>query len=102
MFPVMEWWGYAVIAALPLLGFALGARWWYWHERLNARLPQPQAQPPALPPSPGFETGMVNAVESMQRQLEELAERQDFAERLLAQRQGQLPPADRQKVHTPV
>ena len=98
MFPLLEWWGYALIAALPLLGFALGARWWYWHERLNARQPQP----PALPTGPGFETGMVNAVESMQRQLEELAERQDFAERLLAQRRGQLPPADREKVHTPV
>jgi len=44
---------------------------------------------------------MVGAVDSIQRQLEELAERQDFAERLLAQRQV-APPPKPERVHTPV
>ena len=99
MFGELEWWGYAMIAALPVLGFALGARWMYWQARLKAGTGE--RQPTALPPGPGLETGVVGAIDSMQRQLEELAERQDFAERLLARRQ-QLPPIAHDEVHTPV
>ena len=99
MFGELEWWRYALIAALPVLGFALGARWMYWRSRLKAAAPPPQATP--LPATPGFETRMLDAVDSVQRQLEELAERQDFAERMLAQRSA-LPPAPREEEHTPV
>ena len=99
MFGELQWWGYVLVAALPVLGFAVGARWMYWHTRLKAQ--QPQLTPTPLPASPGFETQMVGAVDSIQRQLEELVERQDFAERLLAQRQL-APPPKPERVHTPV
>ncbi len=99
MFPLMEWWGYALIAALPVLGFALGARWMHWQHRLKSQSPEPPAV--GAETHPGFETQIVGAVASMQRQLEELAERQDFAERLLAERRPALP-ANREKVDTPV
>ncbi|MDP3775109.1 MAG: hypothetical protein Q8Q85_12680 [Gemmatimonadales bacterium] len=89
MFPVLEWWGYLAIAALPVLGFGLGARWMYWRERMMLRPPEPPATP--LPSGSDLDTRMIGAVESLQRQLEELAERQDFAERMLAQRSPQLP-----------
>jgi len=99
VFGELQWWGYVLLAALPGIGFAVGVRWMSWHTRLKQQEAQNRRTP--LPASDGFETQIVGAVDSMQRQLEELAERQDFAERLLAQRQL-TPPPKQEKVPTPV
>jgi len=91
MFTELDWWGYLVIAALPLVGFALGYRW----ARQNP--PANLLSPPD--PDPRF----LDAVDAVQRQLEELAERQEFTERLLSRRPDQAPPPPlTPRVPTPV
>jgi hypothetical protein len=96
MFSFFDWWGYVTIAALPVLGFAIGLAWARRH---------PQPTPPAHPEAqPGPDSRLLDVVESVQRQVEELAERQDFAERLLASRSEprQDPKAAEKRIPTPV
>jgi hypothetical protein len=66
------------IIALPVLGFMLGARWMVYRHRLA------KAQNESESASVGTDT--LDALDSVQAQVQELAERQDFAERLLLQR----------------
>ena len=95
----LPWWVYATMAALTAFGFGLGASWMYRWQLWKRRAQEPLL--PAPPAQTGLEERVVGAVESLQHQLEELAERQDFAERLLAERRPALP-ANRDKVNTPV
>jgi len=69
------------IIALPVLGFILGARWMDYRHRL--------ARSRSEAPSPPIATETLDALDSVQAQVDELAERQDFAERLLLQRKEQ-------------
>jgi hypothetical protein len=94
MFTELDWWGYVIIAALPLIGFVLGFRW----ARENPAPPRP------LPPEPEMDPGLIDAVSSVQRQLEELAERQEFTERLLARRREEAAarPPEPPRIATPV
>ena len=66
------------IIALPVLGFILGARWMNYRHRLGRSQSEAQATPVA--------SDTRDVLDSVQAQVEELAERQDFAERLLVQR----------------
>jgi hypothetical protein len=66
------------IIALPVLGFILGARWMNYRHRLGRSQGEPQATP--------VTSDTLDVLDSVQAQVEELAERQDFAERLLLQR----------------
>jgi len=66
------------IIALPVLGFILGARWMDYRRRL--------ARSPNESPSAPIAGATLDVLDSVQAQVEELAERQDFAERLLLQR----------------
>jgi len=66
------------IIALPVLGFILGARWMNYRHRLGRSQSEAQATPIA--------SDTLDVLDSVQAQVEELAERQDFAERLLFQR----------------
>ena len=81
------------IIALPVLGFILGARWMDYRHRLARSRNQAPAAPVAA------ET--LDVLDSVQAQVEELAERQDFAERLLLQRKEQEGKQN-QRVTTPV
>ena len=81
------------IIALPVLGFILGARWMVYRHRIG------KAQSESLAPPMAPET--LDVLDSVQAQVEELAERQDFAERLLLQRKEKEPQRD-QGVTTPV
>ena len=80
-----------MIAALPLVGFWIGVRYQAGRPRQDREL---------LPSSPADtqETTqrVVQMLEGLQAQLAELAERQDFTERLLARRLPEPEP------HTPV
>jgi len=69
------------IIALPVLGFILGARWMDYRHRL--------ARSRNEAPSPPIAAETLDVLDSVQAQVEELAERQDFAERLLLQRKEQ-------------
>ena len=69
------------IIALPVLGFILGARWMDYRHRL--------ARSRSDAPSPPIAAETLDVLDSVQAQVEELAERQDFAERLLLQRKEQ-------------
>jgi len=96
MFPDLAWWGYALYALPAVAGFALGARW--MRDRLLGR--QPQHHGAVMPvPSADREDRVLEAIDALRREISELAERQDFAERLLAQR-SQAPHAE--EAHTPV
>jgi hypothetical protein len=66
------------IIALPVLGFILGARWMNYRHRLGRSQSEPHATPTT--------SDTLDVLDSVQAQVEELAERQDFAERLLLQR----------------
>ena len=99
MFGELPWWVFATMAALSAFSFGLGASWMYRWQLWKRRSQQPLAAPP--PAQTLLEERVVGTVESLQRQMEELAERQDFAERLLAERRAALP-AKREKVNTPV
>jgi len=66
------------IIALPVLGFILGARWMVYRHRLTRSQGDAESAPIA--------TDTLDALDSVQAQVQELAERQDFAERLLLQR----------------
>ncbi len=66
------------IIALPVLGFILGARWMVYRNRLTRSQGEVESAPMA--------TDTLDALDSVQAQVQELAERQDFAERLLLQR----------------
>jgi hypothetical protein len=94
MFTELDWWGYLIIAALPLIGFVLGFRW----ARENPAPPRP------FPPEPETDSRLIDVVSSVQRQLEELAERQEFTERLLAGRREQpaAGPRESPRIPTPV
>ena len=96
MFTELEWWGYLTIAALPLVGFALGFRW-------ARRNPAPSPRD-TQPLQPSADPRFLDVVDGVQRQLEELAERQEFTERLLARRTDlpAPPPPATGKVPTPV
>ena len=69
------------IIALPVLGFILGARWMDYRHRL--------ARSRSDAPSPPIAVETLDVLDSVQAQVEELAERQDFAERLLLRRKEQ-------------
>ncbi len=69
------------IIALPVLGFILGARWMDYRNRL--------ARFRSEAPSPPIAAETLDVLDSVQAQVDELAERQDFAERLLLQRKEQ-------------
>ncbi|HEX9216788.1 MAG TPA: hypothetical protein VF864_07400 [Gemmatimonadales bacterium] len=71
------------IIALPVLGFILGARWMNYRQLLGRSQGEVQARPMA--------TDTLDVLDSVQAQVEELAERQDFAERLLLQRKETEP-----------
>jgi hypothetical protein len=92
MFGELPWWAYAAMAALNVFGFGLGASWMYRWQLWKRRPPQPSATP--LPSGPDLDARLIGVVESLQRQLDELAERQDFAERMLAQRALQPPTSE--------
>jgi len=81
------------IIALPVLGFVLGARWMKYHHRLGRSQGEVQATPMA--------TDTLDVLDSVQAQVEELAERQDFAERLLLQRKETEPQRSREAI-TPI
>ncbi len=81
------------IIALPVLGFILGARWMNYRYRLGRSQGEVQASPMA--------TDTLDVLDSVQAQVEELAERQDFAERLLLQRKEPEPQRNREAT-TPV
>ncbi len=88
-----SWLTALAIIALPVLGFILGARWMIYRHRLARSQSEAQSAP--------IGTDTLDALDSVQAQVQELAERQDFAERLLLQRkekQQQRP----QDVTTPV
>jgi hypothetical protein len=99
----LDWWGYALFAALPLAGFVLGLVWTR-RQFLAGRDP---LRPPPTPqlPVPTHDSRVVEALETLQGQLSELAERQDFTERLLAtRRQEEAPrrPPVEPRIPTPV
>jgi len=73
-----SWLTAIAIIALPVLGFVLGARWMNYRHRLGASQGGAQAAPIA--------SSTLDVLDSVQAQVEELAERQDFAERLMLQR----------------
>jgi hypothetical protein len=50
----------------------------------------------------GVETQMLDALDSVQAQLAELAERQDFTERMMAERELRMPRHGDTPVPTPV
>jgi len=55
MFTELDWWGYIVIAALPLIGFTVGFRWARQHPK------------PDPPPGPATDPRLVDAVDTVQR-----------------------------------
>ena len=73
-----SWLAAIAIIALPVLGFVLGARWMNYRHRLGASRDGAQETPIA--------SSTLDVLDSVQSQVEELAERQDFAERLMLQR----------------
>ena len=81
------------IIALPVLGFILGARWMHYRHRLTTSEGEAQSAPTG--------TNTLDVLDSVQAQVEELAERQDFAERLLLQRK-EKEQQPTQKATTPV
>ncbi len=72
------WLSAFALIALPVLGFILGARWMNYRHRLGASQGGAQEAPIA--------SSTLDVLDSVQAQVEELAERQDFAERLMLQR----------------
>ena len=89
------------ICALPLLGFMLGAMW----KRQQDKLPpprHPQEVTPVPLESPGLNTQVLDALDTVQAQLAELAERQDFTERLLTREPRRLVGNEVTPVPTPV
>ena len=100
MFDYLDWWGYLLLGALPGLSFLLGVA---WGRRHRGRSPSSDRSSLAQPDT--VTTSLIDAVDSVQRQLDELAERQDFSERLLASRPPHAPPqspAADHRVPTPV
>jgi hypothetical protein len=92
---------YYGILALPILGFVLGALW--MRQKIGApKLRPPQEVTPIPLREPGLETQILEALDSVQSQLSELAERQDFAERILTQEPGRLGADDPTPLPTPV
>lgn len=93
-------WVVLFVMALPVLGFVLGALW------MKGRIATRRiATPPMLAePHLGLETRMLDALDRVESQLSELAERQDFAERILAQRRDAESVKSRSTewMHTPV
>jgi hypothetical protein len=81
------------IIALPVLGFILGARWMHYRHRLGTSQSEAQATPLA--------SETLDVLDSVQAQVEELAERQDFAERLLLERKEKQQPRSHEAT-TPV
>ena len=90
MFDYFDWWGYAILAALPAAAFLLGVNWGRRH---------PDTPAASVPPPPSDQ--LLLAVDAVLHQLEELAERQDFTERLLSNRQDPAKRADRLEVRIP-
>ncbi len=88
-----SWLTAIAIIALPVLGFALGARWMNYRHRLGASRDGAQEAPTA--------STTLDALDSVQAQVEELAERQDFAERLMLGRKESRYPGSREAA-TPV
>ena len=81
MIPISEGFYYFLLA-FPLATFILGALW--MHERIDLRRSQAMQEATQQPlQSPGLETQLLDALDSVQVQLAELAERQDFTERIL-------------------
>ncbi|MBK9548735.1 MAG: hypothetical protein IPO52_06435 [Gemmatimonadetes bacterium] len=96
MIPISEEF-YYLLLALPVGSFILGALWMRGHiyaQRLRAKA---EATPLPLQ-SPGLETQLLDALDSVQVQLAELAERQDFTERILTRQ----PKRSRMDTPTPV
>jgi hypothetical protein len=89
------------IFALPILGFALGALWMRGRTR-HERVRHPQEVTPVPLVRDGVETQMLDALDSVQAQLAELAERQDFTERMMAERELRMPRHGDTPVPTPV
>ena len=81
------------IIALPVLGFILGARWMDYRHRLTRSQADAQDAP--------VSSNTLEVLDSVQAQVEELAERQDFAERLLLERKEKEQQQNRE-VATPV
>ncbi len=73
-----SWLTAIAIIALPVLGFVLGARWMNDRHRLGAAQGGAEKAPIA--------SSTLDVLDSVQAQVEELAERQDFAERLMLER----------------
>lgn len=96
MIPISEGFYYFLLA-LPVVSFILGALW--MHERIDARRSRALAEATPLPlQAPGLETQLLDALDSVQVQLAELAERQDFTERMLTRQ----PKRSRMDTPTPV
>ncbi|MBL0178562.1 MAG: hypothetical protein IPP98_05465 [Gemmatimonadetes bacterium] len=73
---------YYTLLAAPVVTFLIGAGWMRW--RIQSQRLRPMADVTPLPlQSPGLETQLLDALDSVQVQLAELAERQDFTERIL-------------------
>ncbi|HRY11773.1 MAG: hypothetical protein KC544_13005 [Gemmatimonadetes bacterium] len=100
MMEISETLFYAV-CALPVLGFALGALWMREQQRRSTRQQPREVTPVPLAP-PGMETRLLDALDAVQVQLAELAERQDFTERLMTQDRRQAPRRGDTPIPTPV
>lgn len=76
--------GYVCIALLPLLGFYVGARWAQQQNRLkDAERRADRADIPR--PGDSGDYRLQASLDAINQQLAELAERQNFTERILAQ-----------------
>lgn len=100
MIPISEGFYYFLLA-LPVASFMVGALW--MRERINARRGRALAEMTPMPlQSPGLETQLLDALDSVQVQLAELAERQDFTERILTRQPKRSRMDDPTPVPTPV
>ncbi len=88
MFETLYWWAYLLLAGLPAAAFVLGVvrtrrQFLAGRDPFGSHSLEPEPQPRDVRSTAEFD--------AIQRQLEELAERQDFTERLIAKRPSPAP-----------
>ena len=96
----LQLWGYLAIGALPLVGFVLGVRWVQFRNKPEKKSPE-ISEPLKMP---NEDNRVLDAIDDLRAEIAELAERQDFTERMLMQRLDslRLPSEKSQEVDTPV
>jgi hypothetical protein len=100
MIPISEGFYYFLLA-FPVVSFILGALW--MHERIELRRSRALHEAPPQPlQTSGLETQLLDAIDSVQVQLAELAERQDFTERMLTRQPKRSRMDDVTPVPTPI